>query len=102
MALVRKSLSINQKRFRYIDKIFKYTGYAVIIIYFLYASLVWLSLRPSIRITNIIVEGAHAVSAEAISATVGAGLKEQILIKVGRDNKFLYPISSIKQKVLMI
>lgn len=99
MALRRKKLKSKRSRMRAIDKSFAIIGYTLLVVYSLYLLCVWITLRPSFFIDTIIVEGAHAISEESIRDTANAKLDERLLFWIKRNNRMLYPASSMEKEV---
>ncbi len=98
--LGRKTLKSERARTRRIDQLFERAAKFILVIFSIFVASSWLSYRESIRIDDVIVEGAVAtdrVVAETISKQV---LSEKILWKIDRNNSLLLPNRSIRNGIL--
>lgn len=78
-------------RMQQIDAFFLRVARFVLIAYAFFVFFVWLSERALWRITDIEVEGAHAVSRDEIVSMAWSGAHERHLFLIRRDNRLLYP-----------
>ena len=99
MALRRKKLKSKSSRIRAIDKTFGYVGHTILFLYALYLLCVWVSLRPTLFIDSIVVEGTHASSGQSVYDVATAKLSEQLVFWVKRNNQLLYPVRDMEQEV---
>lgn len=99
MALRRKTLKSKRSRMRAIDRTFATVGHTLLVIYALYLLCVWISVRPSLFIDNIVVEGTHASSEQSVYDVAHGKLSERILFWIKRNNRLLYPISEMEREV---
>lgn len=84
---------------RKVDKTFAYIGYTIIILYAVFLLSAWISLRPSLHITALAVEGAHATSEESIKNVAVVHLDDTILFWIKRNNRLLYPVAEMERVV---
>jgi hypothetical protein len=85
---------------RRIDVFFQRAGQTLLIVYFVFTMVAWLSYRESIRITDVAIEGTHAASEPEIAAIARAMLAETYLAKIDRNNRFLYPKQELRHEIL--
>jgi hypothetical protein len=102
MALGRTSLKSARTRIHRIEKTFEFVGYAILVSYFLYLSVVWITARPSLWITDVEIEGAHAVSADSIADIAKEQLNGILLYHIRTDNEFLYPKEEVIEEVMSL
>lgn len=98
----RKKIKSSRVRSRKIDKTFEYAAYVLITLYGIYLVIVWVSVRPSLFIDNIVVDGTHAVSSSSIQMLAQSKLKEKLLYRINRNNELLYPMNVMKAEVLAL
>jgi hypothetical protein len=100
MALLRKkTLKSANARLKRIDKTFMHIGHTLIVVYAIFAFLAWLSLRPSLQITQIQIEGTHAVSTQTVASVAEKYLHIPVLHYIHSDNSLLYPAQKVVSEI---
>ena len=89
--LRHKKLKSPNARLRQIDKIFLHSAEVILAVTAIIIVCAWTSYRPSLHITTIRVEGAHAVDAKSIYDIADRELGGKLLFSIKRNNTYLYP-----------
>lgn len=98
----RKTLKSQRVRTARIDKMFAYAGNIILISYAIFFFVVWLSYRPSLLITQVHIEGLHALDPEAAASVVKEKFKEPFLWKISRANALFYPKQNIRKSIFLL
>lgn len=95
----RKTLKSERARGRQIDIFFERTAQVMLLSYALFAFMSWLSYRPAFHVTEVVIEGLHAVGKDDIIKVTGEALSSQFLSRVHRNNMLLYPREKIQSEI---
>lgn len=95
----RSRLQSSRAHLRRIDRTFEHIFQLLIICFFVFTLLSMLSKENVFRISKLNVEGADVVMSKQIEEVSSKLLAQKILYRIDRDNKILYPKSSISQAI---
>ncbi len=100
--LRHKKLKSQETRLRQVDKIFLHIAEVILVVTAIIIMLVWVSERPSIFITAINIQGAHAVDTKSIYDAADGELGGKLLFAIKRNNMYLYPKRSVESDIKAI
>lgn len=87
----RKTLKSGRARARQIDSVFEHIAQVMLLSYALFVFVSWLSLRPAFQITEVVIDGIHAVKGESVTAAANDARSSRFLMRVSRNNLFFFP-----------
>lgn len=97
--LGRKTLKSSRVRMKRIDSIFEWLAKCMLIVYFLFTIVSWLTYRDALRIDHIKVEGAHAIESEMVVSHAEGLLSQKLLWKIDKNNAVFYPKNELIQSI---
>ena len=100
--LRHKEQKLTRTRLRRVDKTFLRLCEAFLVLSAFFFITVWVSHRPSLYITKIEVEGAHAVDAKDVHDTAGEALRAELLGDIQRNNTYLYPSAAVEASIKLL
>lgn len=92
MAMIgRKTLRSERARMQRIDAFFGRLSFVFLACYAVFAVVVWISERESIRVERVVVVGAHAVPETELREAALRALDTRLLFAIRRDNAMFFP-----------
>ena len=84
---------------RRIDASFLLVSRVLLLIYAAFVFAVWLSKVNSFIVSDVVIEGAHAVSSKDVLALALMPLDTHLLHYIGRNNALLYPKTAVEKSI---
>jgi hypothetical protein len=89
--LGRRTLKSGRARARQIDIVFEHIAQVMLLSYALFVFVSWLTLRPAFQVTEVVIDGIHAVKEEGVAAVANDALSSKFLWRVFRNNIVFFP-----------
>ncbi len=98
--LGRKTLKSKRARMRTVDVVFERVAQFLLVSYFIFTLVSWVTLRDAFRIERVSVLGTQSANPEAIKLLAHEFLAQKFLWRINRNNALLYPKENIATAVL--